>query len=303
MTLWQQISAQISQHTQTPFSATEHTRVAGGSINQSYKVSDKVGDKTSHTQQHYFVKLNNASHGNMFEVEAQALQEIAASNTICVPQPICTGHTKDQSWLVMEFLALAHSAPSGASARQLAQQLCAMHKNTAAQFGWHTNNTIGSTPQTNQQHTHWVDFWREQRLQPQLRLAEQNGYGKALSTMGERLLSDFGVLFASHQPVAAMLHGDLWAGNAAALTNGTPIIFDPALYYGDRETDIAMTQLFGGFSPDFYTAYNQAWPLDDGFSVRKTLYNLYHILNHLNLFGESYLSQAVCMSEQILAEI
>ncbi len=295
MTLWQQISEQISLHTQSDFNASQQSPVAGGSINQAWKISDN--------QHHYFVKLNDSSHGDMFEVEALALEEIAASHTVRVPRAICTGHSAEQSWFVMDFLSLDNSTRPARYARQLGQQLSAMHKNTATQFGWHRNNTIGSTPQNNQQYTHWGDFWREQRLQPQLRLAERNGYATALSDICERLLSDLHVFFTDHQPEASMLHGDLWAGNAAALSNGTPIIFDPALYYGDREADIAMTHLFGGFSTDFYAAYNDVWPLDDGFNVRRTLYNLYHILNHLNLFGHGYLSQAVSMTEQLLAEI
>ncbi|VAW66256.1 Ribulosamine/erythrulosamine 3-kinase potentially involved in protein deglycation [hydrothermal vent metagenome] len=299
MTLWQQISEQISLHTTSDFRTTSHISVAGGSINQAFKISNG--------QRHYFVKLNDLKHGDMFEIEALSLQEMAASKTVHVPQPICTGQYTGQNtalaWLVMEYLELSNRALSSASARQLGQQLSTMHKIYAPLFGWHVNNTIGSTPQSNQQHAHWVDFWREQRLLPQLRLAERNGYGKALSGVSDKLVSDFHVLFTHHQPTPSMLHGDLWGGNAASLTRGTPVIFDPAFYYGDRETDIAMTHLFGGFSADFYAAYNEAWPLDEGFKVRKTFYNLYHILNHLNLFGSGYLGQAISMAEQVLAEI
>ncbi|HEY9201212.1 MAG TPA: fructosamine kinase family protein, partial [Gammaproteobacteria bacterium] len=110
-------------------------------------------------------------------------------------------------------------------------------------------------------------------------------------------------LFSDYQPQPSMLHGDLWGGNAAALADGTPVIFDPAFYYGDRETDIAMTTLFGGFSPAFYDAYNESWPLDAGYPSRKHLYNLYHLLNHLNLFGSGYLGQAIASAERVLAEI
>ena len=183
------------------------------------------------------------------------------------------------------------------------QQLAAMHSVTDSQFGWQRNNTIGSTPQYNSQTDSWIEFWRQQRLLPQLILAEQNGYGKSLAPIADRLLADFGALFKSYQPQPSMLHGDLWGGNASALADSTPVIFDPAFYYGDRETDIAMTHLFGGFEAKFYSAYNDAWPLDEGFAVRKTLYNLYHILNHLNLFGSGYLGQAVSMAEQVLAEV
>ena len=295
MNLWQQLSEQISQCTQLSFKATHHITMTGGCINQAYKLSDGVN--------HYFLKLNDLQYGDMFEVEALSLQEMASSNTVQVPQPICSGQTNSQAYLVMEFLELSSRANSVVSARQLGQQLATLHQNQLPQFGWHRDNTIGSTPQANKQHSQWVDFWREQRLLPQLRLAEHNGYGKALSTVSDRLVSDFDTLFTNHHPVASMLHGDLWGGNTATLTDGSPVIFDPAFYYGDRETDIAMTYLFGGFNSDFYAAYNETWPLDDGFTVRKTFYNLYHILNHLNLFGSGYLGQAISMAEQVLAEI
>ncbi|VAW69228.1 Ribulosamine/erythrulosamine 3-kinase potentially involved in protein deglycation [hydrothermal vent metagenome] len=295
MNLWQQLSEQISLHTQLEFQVNSHAALSGGCINQAYRVSNGVSQ--------YFVKLNERHHLDMFEAEALSLHELSTSNTIRTPHPVCTGQTEDQAYLVLDFLTLTGHTGSAISARILGQQLAAMHRTEASLFGWHRNNNIGSTPQNNQQQSQWIDFWREQRLLPQLHLAKQNGYGRPLSFISDRLLSDFDVLFESYQPVPSMLHGDLWGGNAAALADGTPVIFDPAFYYGDRETDIAMTHLFGGFSHDFYAAYNEAWPLDSGFAVRKTFYNLYHILNHLNLFGSGYLKQAISMAEQVLAEI
>ena len=137
----------------------------------------------------------------------------------------------------------------------------------------------------------------------QLKLAADKGYGGLLQANGERLCSDMAALFDNYLPQPSLLHGDLWAGNAAVDKQGCPVIFDPACYYGDREADLAMTELFGGFSRDFYAAYQAVWPLNQGYGVRKTFYNLYHILNHLNLFGGGYLRQAESMMAMLLAEI
>lgn len=291
MSLWSHLSEDISRHTDRDYSISRHNSMGGGCINQAYRISDGDTD--------YFVKLNNRSHGDMFEVEALSLQEMANSQTLRVPRPICAGHTDTQAYVVLEYLDMNGRA----NATQLGEQLAAMHRVTHSQFGWSRNNTIGSTPQSNHQMDNWVDFWREQRLLPQLKLAQQNGYGQALTPLIERLLGEFHKLFESYQPQASMLHGDLWGGNASGLEDGTPVIYDPAFYYGDREADIAMTHLFGGFSSEFYAAYNNAWPLDDGFRVRRTFYNLYHIINHLNLFGTGYLGQAMSMAEQVLSEV
>lgn len=288
MNFWPHLAENISKQTHQPFNIQSKNAIGSGCINRAYKISD--GNIA------YFVKLNSTQFGDMFEVEASSLAELASSHTIKVPQPICYGSIGDQAYLVLEHLDLTGQINSAAQGRQLA----AMHQVSHAQFGWHKNNTIGSTPQSNLQTNDWVSFWREQRLIPQLNLALLNGYH--LDTV-EQLIDCFEVLFEGYQPQASMLHGDLWGGNAAALADGTPVIFDPAFYYGDRETDIAMTHLFGGFEPSFYAAYNEAWPLQTGHQQRRTFYNLYHIINHLNLFGRSYLGQAISMAERVLSEI
>jgi len=290
MSLWQHLSQQISQHTQSHFEISHHTPVGGGCINEAYRVSN--GNSA------YFVKLNSGKYRDMFETEALSLQEMQHC-TVRAPKPICSGQTGNQAYLVLEYLELSGRPDSVLFGRQIA----AMHQITSNQYGWHRDNTIGATPQLNHRSNNWVDFWREQRLLPQLKLAQKNGYGSALSPVADKLLTDFEILFDSYTPQPSMLHGDLWGGNAAALPDGTAVIFDPALYYGDRETDIAMTQLFGGFEAGFYAAYHEAWPLDAGFTARKTFYNFYHILNHLNLFGGGYLGQAISMAEQVLAEV
>ena len=288
MRFWPLLAEHISQHTQHSFTIQSKIAIGSGCINRAYKISD--GNKA------YFVKQNSTQFGDMFEVEASSLAELASSHTIKVPLPICYGSIGDQAYLVLEHLNLNGRVNPVVQG----QQLAALHQISHPQFGWHKNNTIGSTPQSNLQTNDWVTFWREQRLIPQFELAQRNGY--QLDAV-EQLIDCFDALFENYQPQASMLHGDLWGGNAAALNDGTPVIFDPAFYYGDRETDIAMTHLFGGFEADFYAAYNEAWPLQTGHQARRTFYNLYHIINHLNLFGRGYLGQAVSMAEQVLSEI
>ena len=245
----------------------------------------------------YFVKLNAADRLDMFEAEAEGLAALAAPGAIRVPEPVCTGTAGGQSYLVMELLDLGGRLDAARAGRQLAK----LHWATAERFGWHRDNTIGSTPQRNPESTDWVAFWREHRLGHQLELAARNGYGGRLQTAGERLMERLDALIG-HRPEPSILHGDLWGGNIGATPDGEPVIFDPAVYHGDRETDIAMTELFGGFGSAFYAAYREAWPLDAGYATRKTLYNLYHILNHLNLFGGGYLSQSQGMIERLVAE-
>ncbi|MGB8408842.1 MAG: fructosamine kinase family protein, partial [Gallionella sp.] len=170
-----------------------------------------------------------------------------------------------------------------------------------SRFGFDHDNFIGTTPQPNGWKNNWIDFWRENRLGFQLRLAAQNGYGGQLQDLGVRLLDALPVFFNSYTPQPSLLHGDLWGGNHAYLPDGTPVIFDPATYYGDRECDLAMTELFGGYSAEFYAAYRAAYPPDAGYAVRRDLYNLYHVLNHANLFGGGYARQAEQMMQKLLA--
>ncbi|MCU7929538.1 MAG: fructosamine kinase family protein [Candidatus Thiodiazotropha sp. (ex Codakia rugifera)] len=291
MTHWQIIAQHISETTGEPFNSLEPRRVGGGCINTGVCLTD--GERT------YFVKLNGAALLDMFDAESDGLRELADTKTMRVPEPLCFGLSNGQSYLVIEYIEMGHA---GRGNSELAgQQLAAMHRTCQSNFGWYRDNTIGSTHQPNQQRDNWVDFWREHRLGFQLQLAEDNGYRGSLQRQGERLLEQFHVLI-DHQPEPSLLHGDLWGGNLAYDMEGKPVIFDPAVYYGDREADLAMTELFGGFSRRFYDAYQEGWPLSPGYSTRKTLYNLYHILNHLNLFGSGYLGQATSMIDRLLAE-
>ncbi|TNF37275.1 MAG: fructosamine kinase family protein [Gammaproteobacteria bacterium] len=291
MSLWSAISEHITQVTGDAFVVSRQQQVGGGCINQTTLISDGKRD--------YFVKMNAISHGDMFAAEAEGLAEIAGSNTIRVPQPICYGDDGRQCYIVLEYLDMHGSPDMEIFGRQIAH----MHGITKDRFGWQRNNTIGSTPQINDWQQDYLHFWREQRLGYQLKLAQRNGCGHQLLKLGDKLLAKLPALFDNYKPVPSMLHGDLWGGNAAGLGDGTPVIYDPAFYYGDREAELAMTQLFGGFGQSFYAAYNEAWPLDEGFKVRKTFYNLYHIINHFNMFGGGYLAQSIHMAEQVLAQI
>lgn len=237
----------------------------------------------------------------MFIAEADGLLELNKAKSIRVPKPVCYGEAEGKSWLVTEWITFGRER--GDSAEQLGRQLAAMHSYTSGQFGWFRDNTIGSTPQQNTQADNWLEFYRDRRLRLQFELAARNGFTGALQDKGERLMVDLEMFFTAYTPEASLLHGDLWGGNCAFDATGRPVIFDPAVYYGDREADVAMTELFGGFDAGFYAAYREAWPLDAGYSVRKTLYNLYHILNHANLFGGGYATQAEHMIDRLLAEI
>lgn len=287
------ISRHISQVTGVPFENARQRAVGGGCINTTYELADD--------RHRFFVKTNRAALLPMFEAEYAALKEISQTDTICVPEPVCFGEEDATAYLVMEYLPIGGSGHQH-GAEALGTNLAAMHRVTEERYGWFRDNTIGSTPQINEQSNSWVEFWQDRRLSYQLELAARHGYGGKLQQKGELLLTKMEPLI-SHQPPASLLHGDLWSGNYAFMENGDPVIFDPALYYGDRETDLAMTELFGGFPARFYAAYNEAYPLPEAYTVRKTLYNLYHILNHVNLFGGGYAAQAERMIQSLLSEV
>jgi fructosamine-3-kinase len=289
MSNWDDIAAQIAAAVGCPFSPRPPRQVGGGCINRAVVLTD--GDRQ------VFVKLNRADRLDMFEAEGAGLAAMAETGSIRVPRPWCTGISGGESFLAMEYIDLGGRGDAAAAGRQLA----ALHQACAEHFGWHRDNTIGSTPQRNRWNPDWTLFWRNERLGFQLDLAAHNGYSGRLRARGERLMDALPALIG-HNPVPSLLHGDLWGGNLGFAGDGQPVIFDPAVYYGDREADLAMTELFGGFGPAFHAAYDEVWPVDAGYPVRRTLYNLYHILNHLNLFGTGYLGQAETMIDRLLAE-
>lgn len=290
---WQQLANQIADATSQSFEIVATASIGGGCINTAYQIKGQ--------QLSYFVKFNQANLLPMFEAEFAGLAAMQRSHSVRIPTPILTGTLDDQSFLLTEMIQL-QSCNSNCN-RLLGEQLATMHQQPQAYFGWHRDNTIGSTEQINNQSDDWLCFWREQRLGFQLKLAASKGYRGRLQESGQRLCENLDGFFSSYNPHPSLLHGDLWSGNAAADSGNNPVIFDPACYYGDREADIAMTELFGGFGKDFINAYNDYYPLDPDYSIRKTLYNLYHILNHLNLFGSGYQSQAQDMIDRLLSEV
>lgn len=289
--MWTEIAAQISRVTDRPFTIKSQRSVSGGCINQGYACSDG-----QHT---YFVKLNQASQVRMFEAEAQGLRQIAVTKTIRVPHPLCWGVAGDSAYLVLEWLEMGRG--SSESWQEMGRRLAALHSTMQPQtlgFGWQQNNTIGSTPQINSWTATWPEFFTQHRIEYQLQLARRQG---GHFPQQDQLIAAIAELLADHHPQPALVHGDLWSGNAAITQTQEPIIFDPATYWGDREVDLAMTELFGGFPLEFYRGYDEVFPRESGYSRRKILYNLYHILNHFNLFGGGYQAQANRMIEQILA--
>jgi len=261
----------------------------GGGISAAWKIQTADGP--------VFLKTGSISAFTMFEAEAEGLGELAGAKAIRVPGVIAVARNDEAALIAMEWLELGSAVAD--TQRILGRQLAELHRHTQDRFGWSRDNTIGLTPQHNDYADRWPDFFREQRLEYQLRLASENGFRGELQTKGQALLGSLDRLFDGHAPDASLLHGDLWGGNWSSV-NGQPVIFDPAVYFGDRETDLAMTRLFGGFSADFYRAYESSWPLSESYEQRITLYQLYHVLNHLNLFGASYLGRAQAMIAELL---
>lgn len=263
--------------------------VSGGDISAAWNLEIDGGE--------IFLKTGLASQSDMFTAEAEGLSELAFANAVRVPEVLAVGQHADTAFLALEWLSFER--PGTESERLLGEQLALMHRAVKDRFGWHRDNTIGLTPQHNDWSVNWVEFFRKHRLGYQLQLAAENGFTGELQQQGGRLLKRLPALFNGYKPVSSLLHGDLWGGNWAS-SNGAPVIFDPAVYYGDRETDLAMTKLFGGFGTAFYDAYESAWPLEPGSRERGQLYQLYHVLNHLNLFGSGYLSRALSLIKALL---
>jgi protein-ribulosamine 3-kinase len=286
------IAERISRDLRVKCSPAPERTVGGGSINTCYLW------RTS--RESLFVKVADAQSRDMLEAEAAGLSELAQAQAVRVPQVRLMDIAGRYAFLALEWIEHG-SLKHGADAR-LGEQLAQLHRVTDARFGWHRDNTIGLTPQQNTWDDSWPHFFRERRLKFQLQLAIQNGHGAELEDAGHRLLERLDVFFTAYQPAASLLHGDLWGGNWLIGHQGEPVIFDPACYYGDREADLAMTHLFGGFDRSFYSAYEGAWPLDTGHRARRDLYNLYHVINHANLFGGGYVRQAKDIIHRLLAQ-
>ena len=271
------ISAAIRTARGDAFRIASARAVSGGCIDSAWRI-DGAGMS-------FFVKAGTGC-ADRYAAEADGLAELARCPALAVPVVVALGAGGGNDFLVLEWLEIAAAGDAG----RLGEAVAELHSITLPHFGWHRDNYIGSTPQQNTPGDDWVEFFRERRLRPQLRLAAVNGAPQLERAAGD-LLSGLAAFFPDGQPVPALLHGDLWRGNCG-FSGGRPCLFDPAVHAGDPACDLAMAELFGGFSPDFFAAYRACRPDvgDDG--ARRMLYQLYHVLNHFNLFGGSYRDHA-----------
>jgi fructosamine-3-kinase len=260
----------------------ERAAVGGGCISRAERIRTERGI--------YLIKLGGGGLPGFFAAEAYGLRLLAETRTIRMPAVLAyqDSESEKSGFILLEWLASPPTADHAAAAIALGEGLAALHRASAPGYGLDQDNYIGATPQPNGWMASWAEFFRDRRLQVQAELARRNGRWNAQRERRmQRLLGRLHEWIGQpEQP--ALLHGDLWAGNFLVGSEGVPALIDPAVYYGDREAEIAYTQLFGGFPDVFYQAYQAAWPLPSGWQERRDLYNLYHLLNHLNLFGESY---------------
>ena len=260
--------------------------VGGGSIASTSRICFASGREV-------FLKTG-ANHPKMFSAEANGLAELRKTGTIRVPEVL---HVTGEM-LLLENISTGN--PRGDFFERFGRQFAELHRHHAETFGFYEDNFIGATPQINlaagKSAQNWAEFFWEKRLLFQYKLAEKRGYATPdLTKLFGKLESAIADLLAGSEEPPSLLHGDLWSGNFLADENNEPVLIDPAVYYGHREADLAMTQLFGGFSESFYAAYRESFPLPDGWQERENLYKLYHVLNHLNLFGRGYYSQAISL--------
>ncbi len=279
MSLLSSLADAIATATGTP--VKDSASVGGGDINEAAKATLADGREV-------LIKWNRASLPGMFTAERRGLELLASADALRIPAVLAHSEAADDcpAFIVMEWLGRGSSTTAVAEA--LGRGLAAQHRTTAETFGLDHDNFCGSNAQINTPIGDWVMFFGERRLGYQMELARSRGRlpGRRGDRL-EKLIAELGN-WLPLQPPASLLHGDLWGGNWLVTATGEPALIDPAIYYGHREADLAFTELFGGFPTAFYQAYQSAWPLESGYEERKPLYNLYHLLNHLNLFGESY---------------
>ncbi len=289
------IEAAIRSATGNAFRLEHTTPISGGFSGQTLSVANTDGSAR------YFVKLAGVAEIDRFDAEIDGLQALAADSSFRIPAVVAHGTAAEHAFLVLEHLDLRPLA-SPDDGQRFATALARLHGKHAERYGWHRANYIGPNPQDNTWHDNWPSFFAHRRIQPQLDLAARQSENHELVQLGARLIDRIAALLLDYRPRPALLHGDLWHGNAAMLADGTPALFDPACHYGDRESELAMCELFGGFPLAFHAHYRQYSPLSPDYEQRKPLYQLYHILNHLNLFGRGYLGQALRFTKQVLRE-
>ena len=260
------------------------TPVGGGCINNAHLIELADGRRL-------FLKWNSSPPPGFFEREAEGLDALAAAGQVRVPGRVQCGGPPP--FLLME--AISTGSRGADFSEHFGSSFAKLHHETRhTRFGFDHDNYLGSTSQPNGWSDDWVTFWRDRRLGFQLELAEHSGTSsRQLQRLGERLRARLPELIAEPAEPACLLHGDLWGGNYMVDDHGAAVLIDPATYYGRREADLAMTYLFGGFDQRFYAAYQHTWPLEPGWQERIEIYQLYHYLNHLNLFGASYLGSCL----------
>jgi len=256
----------------------------GGDIGESYCVETE--------KRRLFVKLRTDMPADLFRREAEGLKLLRRAEALAVPEPLYAGEIPGREgsggMLALEWIETGPARPETIEA--LGAGLAAQHRRMSpdGRYGLHMDNYIGLLPQANGPRDSWIDFYRDRRLLPLAKLAESRGLlPKGRRDALYRLMERLGA-WLPDRPAASLLHGDLWGGNWLAGADGRPWLIDPAVYYGDRECDLAFSELFGGFPARFYAAYREAYPLDGGYEERKPIYQLYHLLVHLILFGEAY---------------
>lgn len=255
------------------------TDVLGGSMARAWRL--EAPDRT------LFIKCMDPDHFDRLDAEHDGLQRLAENGALRTPAAAGCGRLDSAAWLALEWLQFG--SPNASSLGRLGESLAELHRPAGEYYGLERDNFIGRTPQINTPGRDWTSFLFECRLEPQLaRLGRRHARtfpATRLAPLRERWEREFG----DYQPTPSLLHGDFWSGNAEILADGTPVVFDPAVHFGDRECDLAMADLFGGFKPAFFRAYVRAWPLEPGWEERRRFYQLYHLLNHANLFGGHYL--------------
>jgi fructosamine-3-kinase len=266
--------------------------VSGGCINDARMI-------LTESQKKYFVKINYQHPADMFEKEANGLNEISLSKTLRVPKVISV----DDEFILLEVIRSTDRLKN--FFEDFGRRFAEMHKYSSEYFGFYEDNYIGSTPQLNipsvEEKNDWVQFYFNKRLLYQIHLAERNEYLLSeLKNLFKSLESKIDSILETKDNIPSLLHGDLWSGNYMIDENGNACLIDPAVYYGHREADLAMTKLFGGFGYNFYDSYNEEFQLEDGYEYRENIYKLYHVLNHLNLFGMGYYQQAVSLIKYYL---
>lgn len=239
----------------------------------------------------FFVKVSPDA--DRLQAEADGLAALAACRELAVPAIVAAGSVGEQFFLILQWLPLDSAGDPAA----FGEAIAALHAIRGAAHGWHRDNYLGATPQENGSDADWAHFFAHRRLAPQLERATVHGFA-AVATPGQRLLERLPAILAGHRPAPALLHGDLWRGNTGYIA-GRPAVFDPAVHFGDPECDMAMAALFGGFPGAFFAAHATRHPLRPGWQRRRHLYQLYHLLNHLNLFGTSYLPAVLACLEEL----